>query len=63
MKAMSRTATIAALLSASAWVPAGAADMSFERALQAEQEPQNWLLHHKNYQGHRFSQLKEISLF
>jgi alcohol dehydrogenase (cytochrome c) len=29
-----------------------AADMSFERALNANSEPQNWLLHHKNYQGH-----------
>src|SRR6202158_3433397 len=35
-------------------------DMSFERALNADREPQNWLLHHKNYQGHRFSALKEI---
>jgi alcohol dehydrogenase (cytochrome c) len=40
---------------------ARAADMTFERALNADQEPQNWLLHHKNYQGHRFSQLKEIN--
>src|SRR6202043_2924294 len=39
---------------------ARAADMTFERALDADKEPQNWLLHHKNYQGHRFSQLKEI---
>jgi hypothetical protein len=23
-------------------------------------EPQNWLLHHKNYQGHRFSARKQI---
>src|SRR5262249_46240370 len=38
-----------------------AADMSFERALNADSEPQNWLLHHKNYQGHRFSALKEIN--
>jgi alcohol dehydrogenase (cytochrome c) len=38
-----------------------AADMSFERALNADREPQNWLLHHKNYQGHRFSALKEIN--
>src|SRR5215831_7020532 len=39
---------------------ANAADMPFERALNADREPQNWLLHHKNYQGHRFSALKEI---
>jgi alcohol dehydrogenase (cytochrome c) len=40
---------------------ASAADMSFERALNADSEPQNWLLHHHNYQGHRFSALKEIN--
>jgi alcohol dehydrogenase (cytochrome c) len=40
---------------------ADAADMSFERALKVDQEPQNWLLHHGNYQGHRFSLLKEIN--
>src|SRR5271169_2128571 len=40
---------------------ADAADMSFERALKVDQEPQNWLLHHGNYQGHRFSKLKEIN--
>src|SRR5580693_2073880 len=39
---------------------ARAADMSFERALNADREPQNWLLHHKNYQGHRFSALNQI---
>jgi alcohol dehydrogenase (cytochrome c) len=37
------------------------ADMTFERALNADLEPQNWLLHHKNYQGHRFSALREIN--
>src|SRR5580693_1918632 len=40
---------------------ASAADLSFERALNADREPQNWLLHHQNYQGHRFSALKEIN--
>jgi alcohol dehydrogenase (cytochrome c) len=62
MKPISKKAAVAALLlSASALAPAGAADMSFERALNADREPQNWLLHHKNYQGHRFSQLNEIN--
>jgi alcohol dehydrogenase (cytochrome c) len=35
--------------------------MTFERALHADNEPQNWLLHHGNYQGHRFSQLTQIN--
>ena len=50
-----------ALLAATMLSPARAADMTFERALSAAKEPQNWLLHHGNYQGHRFSQLKEIN--
>src|SRR5246127_5392023 len=50
-----------ALTVSGALTPARAADMSFERALNADREPQNWLLHHQNYQGHRFSRLKDIS--
>jgi alcohol dehydrogenase (cytochrome c) len=38
-----------------------AADMTNERALNPQREPQNWILHHGNYQGHRFSLLKEIT--
>jgi len=54
-----RTAVFAAfstsLLTATALTPAGAADMTHERALSVAKEPQNWLLHHGNYEGHRFS--------
>jgi len=46
---------------ASALTPVGAADMTYERALNVAREPQNWLLHHGNYEGHRFSGLKEIN--
>jgi alcohol dehydrogenase (cytochrome c) len=49
------------LLMATALTPARAADMTNERALNPQREPQNWILHHGNYQGHRFSQLKEIN--
>ncbi len=41
--------------------PAKAADMTQERAQNAAKEPQNWLLHHGNYEGHRFSQLKDVN--
>jgi alcohol dehydrogenase (cytochrome c) len=54
-------AFIASLLVATALTPAGAADMTQERALNPQREPQNWILHHGNYQGHRFSPLKEIN--
>jgi alcohol dehydrogenase (cytochrome c) len=50
-----------ALLTATALTPIHAADMTTERALNPQREPQNWILHHGNYQGHRFSQLKEIN--
>src|SRR5215467_16112474 len=49
------------LLAATALTPATAADMTHERALNVGKEPQNWLLHHGNYEGYRFSQLKEIN--
>src|SRR3989442_11046423 len=61
MKALSYAAAMLSLLAATALTPASAADMTFERALNADKEPQNWLLHHGNYQGHRFSALKEIN--
>src|SRR5437660_11128211 len=54
-------AAMAALLVATALTPVEAADMTFERAQNVAKEPQNWLLHHGNYQGHRFSALKEIN--
>src|SRR5581483_7799649 len=57
MKSAVLATLIAALLSSAAY----SADMTFERALNASKEPQNWLLHHGNYQGHRFSALKEIN--
>jgi alcohol dehydrogenase (cytochrome c) len=48
------------LLMATALTPVRAADMTNERALNPQRESQNWILHHGNYQGHRFSLLKEI---
>jgi alcohol dehydrogenase (cytochrome c) len=52
---------LGSLLVATALTPVRAADMTFERALNAGKEPQNWVLHHGNYEGHRFSQLKDIN--
>jgi alcohol dehydrogenase (cytochrome c) len=50
------------LLMATALTPMGAAEMTNERLLNPQREPQNWILHHGNYQGHRFSALKEIDV-
>src|SRR5262245_63509012 len=49
------------LLTSTALSPAKAADMTHERALGVAKEPQNWLLHHGNYEGHRYSQLKDVN--
>jgi alcohol dehydrogenase (cytochrome c) len=54
-------ALFGSLLMATALTPLRAADMTNERALNPQREPQNWILHHGNYQGHRFSPLKEIN--
>src|SRR5881396_1906752 len=62
MRPSSLTGTLfGLLLMASALTPVGAADMTHERALNVAKEPQNWLLHYGNYEGHRFSALKEIN--
>jgi alcohol dehydrogenase (cytochrome c) len=54
-------ALLGSLLVATALTPVQAADMTYERALGVAKEPQNWVLHHGNYEGHRFSQLKDIN--
>src|SRR5712671_2181251 len=61
MRKLLVSVALSALAASGALSGARGADMSFERALNADREPQNWLLHHKNYQGHRFSALKEIN--
>ncbi len=55
------SALTASLLVATALTPLDAADMTQERALNVSKEPHNWLLHHGNYAGWRFSQLKDIN--
>jgi alcohol dehydrogenase (cytochrome c) len=55
-------AFIISLLVATVLTPVRAADMSNDRALNPQREPQNWILHHGNYQGHRFSLLKDINI-
>src|SRR6266849_8869547 len=60
MRKLLVSVALIALATSGALSGARAADVSFERALNADREPQNWLLHHQNYQGHRFSSLKQI---
>ncbi|HEV7983785.1 MAG TPA: PQQ-binding-like beta-propeller repeat protein, partial [Xanthobacteraceae bacterium] len=60
MRSATLFGVVGSLLLTTALTPARGADMTPERALNPQREPQNWILHHGNYQGHRFSALKEI---
>jgi alcohol dehydrogenase (cytochrome c) len=40
---------------------AGAAEVTTDRLINSEREPQNWLNHHGNLEAHRFSGLKQIN--
>src|SRR5262249_38655460 len=62
MKTMAFAGTLMiSLLGTTALTAAQAADMTFQPALNAGKEPQNWLLPHGNFAGHRFSRLKDIN--
>jgi alcohol dehydrogenase (cytochrome c) len=61
MRTLLASAVISLLVTTTAITSVSAADMTHERALNVAREPQNWLLHHGNYEGHRFSPLKEIN--
>src|SRR5437773_10197942 len=41
--------------------PALAADVAPERLINADKEPQNWLMNHRTYDGQRFSPLARIN--
>src|SRR5258708_3172096 len=43
-----------------AW-PAVAAEVTPERLINADREPQNWLMNHRTYDGQRFSPLSRIN--
>src|SRR5215475_5278730 len=53
-----RNALFAASMLAS---PAFAADVTPERLLNPDKEPQNWLMNHRTYDGQRFSPLTRIN--
>src|ERR1700737_1341319 len=55
-------ATVVAAVGFAGPVPARAADeVTHDRLLNADKEPGNWLLHHKNFSATRFSSLKDIN--
>src|ERR687888_120537 len=50
-----------AATAASIALPALAADVTSERLLNADKEPQNWLMNHRTYDGQRYSPLDRIN--
>src|SRR5579871_3241472 len=55
--------TKVALLAATVLVagPVAAAEVTPERLVNADKEPQNWLMNHRTYDGQRFSPLDQIN--
>jgi alcohol dehydrogenase (cytochrome c) len=60
-----RAGTLAVVFAATAAIanlsPARADDVTPQRLLNADKEPGNWLLHHKDFSATRFSSLNEIN--
>jgi glucose dehydrogenase len=55
--------SVAALASIFLWTAASglAADVTPDRLVNADKEPQNWLMNHRTYDGQRFSPLDRIN--
>lgn len=41
-------------------LPSSAADVTQSRMENADAEPHNWIMHHKNYFGHRYMTITQI---
>src|SRR5215813_3411227 len=54
-----KTALLCSVIATS--VPALAADVTPERLVNADKEPQNWLMNHRTYDGQRYSPLDRIN--
>jgi alcohol dehydrogenase (cytochrome c) len=57
----SRVAFLASALLATTSVMAIAADVTASRLMNADKEPQNWLMVNKDYASHRYSELDQIN--
>ena len=56
-----RLAALASIGFAAIAMPALAADVTYERLLNAPNEPENWLMVHRDYNNSRHSPLKDIN--
>src|SRR5580698_2112552 len=61
IRSIPRAALLASTLLASASLPALAGDVTSQRLLNPDKEPQNWLMVNKDYSAHRYSELDQIN--
>src|SRR5262249_61741229 len=57
-----RLAAVAALGLTAFTIPASAADVTYERLLNAPNEPDNWLMVHRDYNNSRHSPLTQVNV-
>jgi len=61
LKPIPRTALLASALLATTTLSGLAADVTPQRLMNADKEPQNWLMVNKDYSSHRYSTLNQIN--
>jgi alcohol dehydrogenase (cytochrome c) len=61
LKKIPRAALLASSLLASTSISALAADVTSQRLMNPDKEPQNWLMVNKDYNSHRYSELDQIN--
>jgi alcohol dehydrogenase (cytochrome c) len=61
IRSIPRAALLASTLLASTSIPALAGDVTSQRLMNPDQEPQNWLMVNKDYSAHRYSELDLIN--
>ncbi len=61
IKGLPRAGLLASGLLASTMLSAWAAEVTPQRLMNADKEPQNWLMVNKDYASHRFSELDQIT--
>src|SRR6478672_6931431 len=61
LRRVSSTAALASALLVTTSLSALAADVTTQRLMNADKEPQNWLMVNKDYSSHRYSELDQIN--
>src|ERR1700722_20589365 len=61
VRSIRNSTLLLSILLASTSLSARAADVTSQRLLNADKEPQNWLMVNKDYSSHRYSELDQIN--